>query len=89
MKALEICRKNSGVAKETAVKDRTVWRQEGKDLVERHPWIKERKDELTEIFGPLGGITIKAETEWSFGEQHGEGVVARPGSLWYKKRIKK
>ena len=85
MKALEICRRNAGTAKKTAVEDKAAWRREGKDLAERHPWIAEKKGELTEVFGPLGGITIKEKDKvWRYGEQHGEGVVAQPGSLWWK-----
>lgn len=69
MKALDICRKNAGVAKETAVRDKTAWRQEGKDLVTRHPWIKDKKDELTEIFGPLAGVTIReGDKVWKWGK---------------------
>lgn len=59
MDAIEICRRNAGLAKETAVKDKTAWKQEGIDLVTRHPWIKEKKAELTEIFGPLARVTIR------------------------------
>jgi len=52
-KALELAKKNTARAS-----------QKGAEVIERHPWIKEKADELRQIFGPLGAVRV-----WEDGKQ--------------------